>query len=160
MAMTLEQTIDKLKRGEEVVASATTIVSPSYVPDLIHAALDLLLDGETGIWHLTNQGAVSWHDLAREAAAIAGLDRTAVRRIRGSEDAAPVDTSLDSNRGVLLQPLDRALRDLSNEEREIITLKYLDGLSYEEIAARLEIPKGTVMSRLFYARKAMQAKLS
>ena len=34
-----------------------------------------LLDGEKGIWHLTNQGAVSWHDLAREAAARAGLDR-------------------------------------------------------------------------------------
>jgi RNA polymerase sigma-70 factor (ECF subfamily) len=56
--------------------------------------------------------------------------------------------------------LERALRSISAEDREIITLKYLDGLSYNEIAARLEIPRGTVMSRLFYARKELQAKLT
>jgi RNA polymerase sigma-70 factor (ECF subfamily) len=55
--------------------------------------------------------------------------------------------------------LEAALLALSKEEREIITLKYLDGLSYDEIAERLEIPRGTVMSRLFYARKQLQAKL-
>jgi RNA polymerase sigma-70 factor (ECF subfamily) len=55
--------------------------------------------------------------------------------------------------------LEDALRALSAEDREIITLKYLDGLSYDEIAARLEIPPGTVMSRLFYARKQLRAKL-
>ena len=55
--------------------------------------------------------------------------------------------------------LDKALLALSADEREIIALKYLDGLSYEEIAAHLEIPRGTVMSRLFHARKHLQAKL-
>jgi len=55
--------------------------------------------------------------------------------------------------------LDNALLALSGEEREIIALKYLDGLSYDEISERLEIPRGTVMSRLFYARKQLQAKL-
>ena len=55
--------------------------------------------------------------------------------------------------------LDRALVALPGEDREIICLKYLDGLSYDEIAAQLEIPRGTVMSRLFYARKQLQAKL-
>jgi len=55
--------------------------------------------------------------------------------------------------------LETALLALSGEDREIITLKYLDGLSYAEIAGRLEIPRGTVMSRLFYARKQLQAKL-
>jgi len=56
--------------------------------------------------------------------------------------------------------LESALLALSDEDRELITLKYLDGLSYEELSERLEIPKGTVMSRLFYARKQMQAKLT
>ena len=56
--------------------------------------------------------------------------------------------------------LESALLALSAEDRELITLKYLDGLSYEELSERLEIPKGTVMSRLFYARKQMQAKLT
>jgi RNA polymerase sigma-70 factor (ECF subfamily) len=55
--------------------------------------------------------------------------------------------------------LEAALLALPGEEREIITLKYLDGLSYDEIAAHLEIARGTVMSRLFYARKQLQAKL-
>lgn len=56
--------------------------------------------------------------------------------------------------------LEAALISLPEEEREIITLKYLDGLSYQELAERLEIPRGTVMSRLFYARKKLQAKLT
>lgn len=55
--------------------------------------------------------------------------------------------------------LEKALLSLAKEDREIITLKYLDGLSYEELAGRLQIPRGTVMSRLFYARKQLQAKL-
>lgn len=56
--------------------------------------------------------------------------------------------------------LEKALLSLSKEDREIVTLKYLDGLSYQEIAEFLEIPRGTVMSRLFYARKQLQAKLT
>ena len=56
--------------------------------------------------------------------------------------------------------LEKALLSLSREDREIVTLKYLDGLSYDEIAEHLEIPRGTVMSRLFYARKQLQAKLT
>ena len=36
----------------------------------------------------------------------------------------------------------------------------MDGLSYEELAERLGVPKGTVMSRLFHARKRMQALLT
>jgi RNA polymerase sigma-70 factor (ECF subfamily) len=55
--------------------------------------------------------------------------------------------------------LETALLALSGEDREIITLKYLDGLSYTEIAEHLEIPRGTVMSRLFHARKQLQTKL-
>ncbi|MEP6901994.1 MAG: sigma-70 family RNA polymerase sigma factor [Actinomycetota bacterium] len=56
--------------------------------------------------------------------------------------------------------LEKALLSLSKEDREIITLKYLDGSSYDEIAEHLEIPRGTVMSRLFYARKQLQTKLT
>lgn len=104
----LFNTIERLKRGEEVVASDRTIVSPTYVPDLVHATLDLLLDEEKGIWHLTNQGAVSWHELACEIADMAKIGRGL---IRASEDTDLADTSLTSNRGLLLRPLDRALGD-------------------------------------------------
>ena len=104
----LFDTIERLKRGEDVVASDTTIVTPTYVPDLVHATLDLLLDDERGIWHLTNQGAVSWHDLARE---VAGIARVGVERVRPAGNADCSDTSLTSNRGLLLRPLDEALGD-------------------------------------------------
>lgn len=102
-------TIEKLKRGEEVVASDRIYVSPTYVPDLVHATLDLLVDGERGIWHLTNQGAVSWHELAGEAARAARLDRRLI--VRASDEEEPVDTSLTSTRGLLLRPFDQAFRD-------------------------------------------------
>jgi RNA polymerase sigma-70 factor (ECF subfamily) len=46
------------------------------------------------------------------------------------------------------------------QEREIITLKHLDGLSYETIAQKLEIPIGTVMSRLYHARMKFREKVT
>jgi dTDP-4-dehydrorhamnose reductase len=104
----LFNTIERLRRGEDVVASDKTIVSPTYVPDLVQATLDLLLDEEKGIWHLTNQGAISWHDLACEVADLANVSRD---RIRPAEDADVADTSLSSNRGLMLRPLDSALGD-------------------------------------------------
>jgi RNA polymerase sigma factor (sigma-70 family) len=55
--------------------------------------------------------------------------------------------------------LERALVDLGPGEREIITLRHLDGLSYAEIADLLEIPAGTVMSRLFNARRKLRERL-
>jgi RNA polymerase sigma-70 factor (ECF subfamily) len=55
--------------------------------------------------------------------------------------------------------LEQALRELPPQSREVLTLRHLDGLSYEELAARLEIPVGTVMSRLFYARRELRARL-
>lgn len=55
--------------------------------------------------------------------------------------------------------LERALTTIDPEDREIVTLKHLDGLSYKEIAEYLGVPQGTVMSRLFYARRALKNAL-
>ena len=55
--------------------------------------------------------------------------------------------------------LEEALGCLSPQSREILMLRHLDGLSYEELAARLELPAGTVMSRLFYSRKELREQL-
>jgi RNA polymerase sigma-70 factor (ECF subfamily) len=52
----------------------------------------------------------------------------------------------------------RVLSDLDMDSREILSLKYIQGNSYEEIAQVLDIPRGTVMSRLFHARKAFREK--
>jgi RNA polymerase sigma-70 factor (ECF subfamily) len=53
-----------------------------------------------------------------------------------------------------------ALLKLSFEDREIIVLKHFRDMSYDEISALLKIPKGTVMSRLYYARKKLAKSLN
>lgn len=55
--------------------------------------------------------------------------------------------------------LERAMLELPAEDRELIALRHLDGLSYQELAQRLEVPQGTIMSRLYYARKRLREKL-
>jgi RNA polymerase sigma-70 factor (ECF subfamily) len=52
-----------------------------------------------------------------------------------------------------------AIAELTPEHRAVILLREVDGLSYEEISHVLECPKGTVMSRLHYARRQLQERL-
>jgi RNA polymerase sigma-70 factor (ECF subfamily) len=53
-----------------------------------------------------------------------------------------------------------ALDRLPPDDRELIVLKHLDGWTYDELAERLEIPRGTVMSRLFHARQRLKGLMS
>lgn len=53
-----------------------------------------------------------------------------------------------------------AIETLPETHRQVILLREVEGLSYKEIAEILEIKEGTVMSRLFYARKKLQEMLS
>jgi RNA polymerase sigma-70 factor (ECF subfamily) len=48
-----------------------------------------------------------------------------------------------------------ALARLDRADRELLVLKHLDGWTYDELADRLDIPQGTVMSRLFNARRKL-----
>jgi RNA polymerase sigma-70 factor (ECF subfamily) len=59
-----------------------------------------------------------------------------------------------------LYDLRTALDRLEIADREIIVLKHLDGWTYDELAERLEIPRGTVMSRLFHARHRLKVLMS
>jgi RNA polymerase sigma-70 factor (ECF subfamily) len=54
----------------------------------------------------------------------------------------------------------QALDQLSPEHRAVILLREVDGHSYEEIAELVDCSLGTVMSRLFYARKKLQSLLA
>ena len=102
----IHTTLRALHEGRRVAASDAVMVSPTYVPDLVHTALDLLIDRASGVWHLANQGVISWHELALRAASAAGIDaRTLVR----AETPQASATALSSERGVLLPPLEGAL---------------------------------------------------
>jgi len=57
------------------------------------------------------------------------------------------------------EQVNSALEELSPEHRAVIVLKELEGLQYHEIAEVLHLSIGTVMSRLFYARKHLQSLL-
>jgi RNA polymerase sigma-70 factor (ECF subfamily) len=55
--------------------------------------------------------------------------------------------------------IDDAVEKLSPEHRAVILMREMDGMQYEEIAEALDCSVGTVMSRLFYARKKLQILL-
>lgn len=80
----------------------------------------------------------------------------ALRRT-GKKPAGDPDESAD--RRELTAVLHEAMSKLSDKHRAIIVLREIEGLSYEEIADVLKISKGTVMSRLFHARKNLQKLL-
>jgi dTDP-4-dehydrorhamnose reductase len=110
----LSVTLARLARGAVVLVPETMVVSPTYVPDLVNACLDLLFDQESGIWHLTNQGATSWADFARDAAARArvasqGLCPTNAEEL-GYRAERPAYSAMTSNRGMLLPSLEHALQ--------------------------------------------------
>lgn len=102
-----------LAAGEPFAAADDLVVTPTYVPDLVHACLDLLVDGESGIWHLSNGDAVSWAQLAQRAAAKAGVDAGSLQVVQSRAldlaAAQPRHAALATARGQLLPPLDDAL---------------------------------------------------
>ena len=63
-------------------------------------------------------------------------------------------------RSELRKQMAEAISQLPDQARETLLLREVDGLTYAEIAAALAIPKGTVMSRLHYARKRVQQLLT
>ena len=74
-------------------------------------------------------------------------------------EGAPPSPHHVLERAELRERMAAAIEELPDAARRTLLLREVDGLSYEEIAQALEIPKGTVMSRLHYARRRMQKTL-
>lgn len=75
-------------------------------------------------------------------------------------DVAPADPIRQAVGGELEERLADALAQLGEKHRSVFVLYTLEGLSYKGIAEELEISIGTVMSRLFYARRKLQGLLA
>lgn len=60
--------LNNINNQQSFTVANDVLISPTYVPDLVHATLDLLVDEEKGIWHLANKGALTWADFAYETA--------------------------------------------------------------------------------------------
>lgn len=99
-------------RGPLVIPESH-VCSPTFLPDLVHTSLDLLIDEERGVWHLVNQGETRWGDfttrLAKQARrsfspglpAASIAERPAARR--------PPYSALRSVRGRVMPTLENAL---------------------------------------------------
>jgi len=108
------QTLAAVRRGTIVQAAADVVVSPTYVPDLVHAALDLLLDGESGVWHLSNHGSMSWFEFARAAAGACREDPSLIEpapaAALGWPAPRPSYSALSSVRGAVMRSTQEALQ--------------------------------------------------
>jgi dTDP-4-dehydrorhamnose reductase len=101
-----------------VRAAQDMIISPTYVPDLVNASLDLLIDGATGLWHLANQGATTWAEFARHAASMRGYNAELILPVPASSlgltAPRPEYSALGTERGNgLMPPLEAAIERYS-----------------------------------------------
>ena len=88
------------------------------------------------------------------------------RRRRGAEEigddmawTGPSPHEADGVRRVSANELNRAVADLPQEQRTVLHLRVAEGLSYREIADTMDLPIGTVMSRLARARETLRRKV-
>ena len=111
-----------LGEGRAFHAASDVTVSPTYVPHLVDASLDLLIDGEKAIWHLTNEEALTWSVFAEIAADRARLQTGLVNACLHDDlpwtAPRPVYSALKSERSRVMPGLDRAL-DQYFREREV-----------------------------------------
>jgi dTDP-4-dehydrorhamnose reductase len=107
-----------LDKGEVITVPDDVLVSPTYVPDLVNASLDLLIDDEKGIWHLTNHGEISPADLAFSVAVNTGGNASLIKNASlyhiGYKAIRPKYSVLRSKRGELLPTLQNALERYFN----------------------------------------------
>jgi RNA polymerase sigma-70 factor (ECF subfamily) len=81
-------------------------------------------------------------------------DQPLVTRLEGAD---PLDVV---RRGEIRRRIETALEELPPYHRGVILMRELEGMSYEEMAEAMGVSKGTIMSRLFHARRKLQRALS
>jgi RNA polymerase sigma-70 factor (ECF subfamily) len=100
--------------------------------------------------------------LVRQAARHYRTERqhTVLRLDGGAEEPAQrPGAQSGENRADIRMDMSGAMQALALEHREVIALRELQGMSYDEIAEALGVPRGTVESRLFRARRMLQGLL-
>jgi dTDP-4-dehydrorhamnose reductase len=105
--------VHALSRRQVFAAAGDLTISPTYVYDLVEHTLNLLIDGERGIWHLPNGGETSWADFAQSVAVALHLDDRLVQPVPaaafGWAAQRPAYSALGSVRGALMPTLDSAI---------------------------------------------------
>ena len=123
--------ITSLASNQPVDVMNDVRMSPTFVPDLVNHSLDLMIDDEAGIWHLSNEGDLSWWEFAKEIALRAGLDHQLVKpvSIRSLQLKAsrPTYSVLTSEKASLMptvdDAIDRYLKTVSHKDLHVLTEK-------------------------------------
>jgi dTDP-4-dehydrorhamnose reductase len=123
----LHYVIDNLSNQKLITVANDLHISPTYVPDLVNTALDLLIDDENGIWHLANKGAITWADLAYETANKWRLNNMFINGMPSKDISLaatrPAYSVLGSERGIQLPTLENALQRFFNERKILVSKK-------------------------------------
>jgi dTDP-4-dehydrorhamnose reductase len=113
--------LSSLKNQQFVKAANDVYISPTYVPDLVNTSLDLLLDDESGIWHLANKGETTWASLATQVAKKGGFDTNLITPLPLSEfnypARRPLYSVLSSERALLMPDLSDSLNRYFFEQK-------------------------------------------
>lgn len=118
----------ELASGSRFVAPSDNLITATYVPDLVDRTLDLMIDGECGIWHLANSGALSWYQLAKCAAEMAGISIEHLIPCQSADlqlaAARPRFSALESEKAWVMPALETALdRYIAEREEQTSTLE-------------------------------------
>jgi RNA polymerase sigma-70 factor (ECF subfamily) len=113
------------------------------------------LDGRTWLLRIVRNTSFTWLEKNRPQQTMSSFDET--RHTGGRSPARPEHLAARKEDQEVMRG---ALGQLTPEFREVIVLRELEGLSYQEIAGIADIPVGTVMSRLARARSRLQENLA
>jgi len=98
--------------------------------------------------------------LGRRAPTLTGVDSEEAEGVEESDQLRDLNTPENQMMSrQLVETVNQALQELPEELRTAITLREIDGMSYEEIAQIMICPIGTVRSRIFRAREAIAERL-
>jgi dTDP-4-dehydrorhamnose reductase len=117
----------RIRAGEPLRIVSDQVVSPTYSRDLAAAVAGLVIrPGAAGLYHVANDGHVSWYDFAREVARVMGREGHAIAPITSSELDRPAErpafSALDSSKlrrdhGLSLRRWAEALAAFHDDER-------------------------------------------
>lgn len=166
----LDATVDDLDAfGRDLVAFVPNLRryalslcrSPDLADDLVQSACERALAGRSGYQAGTRMDAWLLRILRN-----VWIDR--FRKVRGEGVVVEIDAAFDvvgedgartGESRLLLDAAGRAIMSLPDEQREVLLLVCVEELSYREAATMLDVPIGTVMSRLARARLRLAADL-
>lgn len=112
--------MNSLQEQRTMTVANDVVISPTYVPDLVHRSLDLFIDEEKGIWHICNDGDLTWFELANMVAARMKVKTTNLVATPAEEmnwkAKRPLYSVLGSQKGGKLPSVENALERYFQEQ--------------------------------------------